>query len=104
MTNEKRRSDAILDSVADGMMIMNAAHQVQRFNRALARMTGWPAAEAIGRQHDEIVRWASRESGPTLDEAEAGGWPLASTAPLYVEGDLQRRTAKHWPWASPTRR
>jgi PAS domain S-box-containing protein len=91
VTIEKRRSDAILDSTADGMMIMDAAHQVQRFNRALARMTGWSASEAIGRQHDEIIRWAARESGPTLAEAEAGGWPLASEAPLYVEGDLRRR-------------
>jgi PAS domain S-box-containing protein len=88
---EKRRSDAILDSTADGMLIMDAAHRVQRLNRALSRMTGWSANEAIGRTHDEIVRWARREVGPALAEAEAGGWPLSSSAPLYVEGDLLRR-------------
>ncbi|MER3468272.1 MAG: hypothetical protein C4312_07180, partial [Thermoflexus sp.] len=27
----------------------------------------------------------------TLAEAEAGGWPLASDRPIYVEGDLVRR-------------
>jgi PAS domain S-box-containing protein len=89
---EKRRLDAILDSSADGVLIMNPAHTIQRFNQALARITGWPAAEALGQQHDEIIRWARREPGPDLGQAEAGGWPLgARPAPLYVEGDLLRR-------------
>jgi GAF domain-containing protein len=48
---EKRRLDAILESSADGILIMNPAHHIQRFNRALARLTGWAAAEAIGREH-----------------------------------------------------
>ncbi len=94
---EKRRLDAILESSADGILIMNAANRIQRFNRALARITGWSAAEAVGRAHDEVFRWARREAGPDLAEAEVGGWPLASqgvpsNAPtLYVEGDLMRQ-------------
>ena len=91
VSQEKRRSDAILDSSADGIMIMDAAHHVQRFNRALARLTGWSATEAIGRTHDDIISWARREPGASLAEAEAGGWPLSSASPIYVEGDLRRR-------------
>jgi PAS domain S-box-containing protein len=88
---EKRRLDAILESSADGILIMNAGHQVQRFNRALSRMTGLAAADAIGRDHDEVVRWASRQPGPDLAQAEAGGWPRPNNPkPLYVEGDLLR--------------
>ncbi|MCC7359306.1 MAG: PAS domain S-box protein [Anaerolineales bacterium] len=95
---EKRRLDAILDSSADGILIMNAGHRIQRFNRALARLTGWNAAEALGRSHDEVIRWASRQAGPDLAEAEAGGWPLASNpTPLYVEGDLLRQGGGYLP-------
>ena len=47
-TQEKRRLDAILDGSADGILIMNAAHAIQRFNRALARMTGWTAGRGAG--------------------------------------------------------
>ncbi len=98
-TQERRRLDAILESAADGVLIMDAAHTVQRFNRALARLTSWSAAEAIGRSHDDVIHWARREPGPDLAEAEAGGWPLGGRggraqgpAPtLYVEGDLQRK-------------
>ena len=89
---EKRRLDAILESSADGMLILNAAHQVQRFNRALAKMTGWNAAEAIGRGHDDVIGWASRQPGPDLAQAEAEGWPkFDQPTPLYVEGDLLRQ-------------
>jgi PAS domain S-box-containing protein len=98
VTQEKRRLDAILDSSADGILIMDAAHRVQRFNRALSRLTGWSAADAIGRPHDEVLRWARRPAGSDLAEAEAGGWPLGTTpAPLYVEGDLLRRGGGFFP-------
>jgi PAS domain S-box-containing protein len=86
---EKRRLDAILESSADGILIMDPAHNVQRFNRALARLTGMSAADAIGRHHDEVIRWAGRAPDSDLNAAEAGGWPLATNpVPLYVEGDL----------------
>ncbi len=89
---EKRRLDAILESSADGILIMNAAHTIQRFNRALSQITGWNAAEAIGKKHDDVIRWARREPKPGLGEAEADGWPLAARpTPLYVEGDLMRQ-------------
>ncbi len=95
ISQEKRRLDAILESSADGILIMDAAHRIQRFNRALAALTGWPASEAVGREHDEIMHWARREPGPDLAEAEAGGWPLqtgaAASPTLYVEGNLLRR-------------
>lgn len=95
---EKRRLDAILDGSADGILIMNAAHSIQRFNRALARMTGWNANEALGRPHDEIIQWVRREPGPDLEAAEAGGWPLTQNpAPLYVEGDLLRKGGGYLP-------
>jgi len=98
VTQEKRRLDAILDSSADGILIMDPGHQIQRFNRALSRMTGWSAADAIGRRHDEVLCWARRPSGSNLAEAEAGGWPLGTTpAPLYVEGDLLRRGGGFFP-------
>jgi PAS domain S-box-containing protein len=98
VTQEKRRLDAILDSSADGILIMDPGHRIQRFNRALTRMTGWGAADAIGRTHDEVLCWARRSAGSDLAEAEAGGWPLGTTpAPLYVEGDLLRKGGGFFP-------
>ena len=99
VTHEKRRLDAILEASADGVMILDPAWRVARFNQALARLSGVPASQAVGQSHDELIALHSVRAGQTLADATAGGWPLVtrSTAgllgsgPLYVEGDLQRR-------------
>lgn len=104
-SREKRRLDAIIEYSADGVMILDAAHRIQVFNRALAALTGWSAADALGREHDEVLRWARISNGTDLATAEAGGWPLTRRSAelgqvppgsersqtLYVEGDLRRR-------------
>lgn len=85
---EKQRLDAILDSVADGILILSQDHSIERSNPAFARLFGKPVNEIVGRNHNDVIRWAEIAHGPTLDEAEAGGWPLTPNATLYVEGDL----------------
>ncbi len=87
---EKRRLDALLDAVADGMLILTADHTIERCNPAFARMYGQPREAIRGRRHEEIIRWAKIEQGLPLETAEAGGWPLTPRATLYVQGDLLR--------------
>jgi len=91
ISQEKRRVDAILEYSADGVLILDPGHRIVVFNRALAQLSRWPAAEALGRHHDEVIRWARLETDLDLGTAVAGGWPLPSARPLYVEGDLRRR-------------
>ncbi len=87
---EKSRLDALLDSAADGILILNADHTIERGNIAFERLYGRPRDELRGREHTEIIRWARRPDGHTLEEAESNGWPLTPNAYLYVEGDLER--------------
>jgi PAS domain S-box-containing protein len=94
---EKQRMDALLDSAADGMLILTADRRVERANPALARMLGMAANHIIGRKHDEIIRWDKQPDGLMLETAEAGGWPLTPNAQLYVEGDLTRSGAMPLP-------
>ena len=90
ISQEKHRIDALLDSVADGILIMAPDHCIERMNPAFARLWGRPAEEVIGLSHDDVIRFTQVEHGITLDNAEAGGWPLSSQATLYVEGDMLR--------------
>ena len=98
-TQEKRRLDAILEASADGVMILDPSFRITKFNQALARVSGWSAAQAIGRHHDDVIGLHHKRAGMTLAEAAAGGWPLVTrssagllvSGALYVEGDLQRR-------------
>jgi len=104
--DEKQRLAAILEHSADGVMILDHGGTIQRFNRALARMSGWAAESAIGQAHDAVIR-LSQATGESLTVALARGWPkLADNADnaapidlaglagdpetLYVEGDLLR--------------
>jgi PAS domain S-box-containing protein len=91
VSQEKRRLDAILEYSADGVMILDAGHHIAVFNRALAQLSLWSAADALGRHHDDVIRWAHLETDLDLGAAVAGGWPLSSARQLYVEGDLRRR-------------
>ena len=91
IAKEKLHLDSVLESSADGIFILDRTHRMQRFNRACSRLTGFAAEDATGREHNEIIRWARRETGLTLDEAVAGGWPLSPQATLYVEGDLLKQ-------------
>ncbi len=87
---EKSRLDAMLDSAADGILILDADHKIERSNNAFEKLYGHPKEEITGKTHEEIIRWRRKPEGLTLSEAEADGWPLTPNAFLYVEGDLER--------------
>lgn len=87
---EKQRLDALIDSAADGILILHPDHTIERVNDSFERMSGQTDDEVRGHKHDEIIRWERRPQGMTLEEAEADGWPLTPNAHLYVEGDLAR--------------
>ena len=88
---EKQRLDALLDSAADGILILNADHTIERCNLAFQKLYGEPRDQIVGKDHAEIIRWARNPQDRTLNEAEADGWPLTPNATLYVEGDLERQ-------------
>ncbi len=87
---EKQRLDAILDSAADGILILNAEHVVERCNTAFEKLLGERRDEIVGKDHDAVIRWAREPQGTTLQEAESDGWLMREDAALYVEGDLER--------------
>jgi signal transduction histidine kinase len=89
VSREKQRMDALLDSAADGILIMSPDHTIERCNPAFARIAGLSPDQIRGKSHEEIIRW-KRKDGLTLEQAEAGGWPLTPNATLYIEGDLER--------------
>ena len=87
---EKQRLDALLDSAADGIIILNADLTIERVNDAFERFYGKTHHELVNVPHDEVIQWAGEPQGSPLDEAIANGWPLTPNATLYVEGDLRR--------------
>ena len=87
---EKKRLDALLDSAADGILILDSQLNIERCNEAFSKLFGQSREEIAGRSHEEIIVWKKEPQGNTLEESFANGWPLTPNATLYVEGDLNR--------------
>jgi signal transduction histidine kinase len=87
---EKIRMNALLDSSADGMLILSSHFKIERCNPSFARLFGKPVDQIILRPHEDIIRWAKPPIGVTLEKASENSWPLTPNAQLYVEGDLER--------------
>lgn len=91
VSDQIRHLDGVLESSADGIFILDPSFAFTRFNRACSRLTGYDPDSVVGKDHAELIRWAQKQPGSTLEDASAGGWPLSSSAELYVEGELIRR-------------
>ena len=91
VTRNKQHMDTILDSTADGILIMGPNQVIDRCNSAFSRMISMPVEEVQGRPHEEIVTFEHLTHDVKLEDAIAGGWPLTPHAQLYVEGDLKRK-------------
>jgi len=90
IVRSKQRMDALLDSIADGILILRPNLKIERYNPALLRMLNLPEERLRDAPHEQIVQWLHHPRDMTLEEAVAGGWPLTRHAHLYVEGDLKR--------------
>jgi GAF domain-containing protein len=59
VTYEKQRLDALLDSAADGILILNSDHTIERVNEAFEKIMGKTRSELVGTPHDDVIYWAS---------------------------------------------
>ena len=88
--NDRQRVNALLDSSADGILILTPDLKVERCNPAFSHMAGLKQNDLHNKPHEAVIKWTKKPQQMTLDQAVAGGWPLTSHATLYVEGDLER--------------
>ncbi len=90
---DRKRITALLDSAADGILILTSDLTIERANPAFSFIIGRTVPEIVGKNHEEIIHWAKKPHDMTLIDAVAGGWPLTPNATLYVEGDLIRQNS-----------
>jgi signal transduction histidine kinase len=97
ITTNKKYLDTVLDSAADGILIIGPSQVIDRCNPAFSRMISLPGEQIQGFPHDQIVKFDRLTHEITLEEAIANGWPLSPHAQLYVEGDLKKKAAPSLP-------
>ena len=90
VSQDKQRMDALIDSAADGILILSSGHAITRCNPAFARMLEEPIKKIVGKSHEDVINLTCHEDMLTLEQAEAGGWPLTPNASIVC----RRRSAK----------
>jgi len=79
---EKERAEVTLQSIADAVITTDRSGTVDYINPIAEKMTGWPAAEARGRNVTEIVKLVTEGGHEAVDDPVRAA--LASGEPLHL--------------------
>src|SRR3990172_5131404 len=85
VAQQNQHLDAILESSADGIFILDPGLRFERFNRSCSRLTGFAPDEVIGKEHDEIIGWPSRPERQILPPAGGRGRPPSAPTRPYTQ-------------------
>lgn len=83
-------TEAILESISDGVFTVDNNWRITSFNRAAERITGVPRGEAVGRLCSEVFRSSMCEGACALRKTLETGTPLVAHACYIVNADGER--------------
>ncbi|MCB2229770.1 sigma 54-interacting transcriptional regulator [bacterium] len=83
-------TDAILDSIADGVFTVDDNWLIRSFNRAAEQITGIPRKEAIGRRCCEVFRASICETSCALRHTRETGEPIVNKVIYIINADGDR--------------
>ncbi len=67
--SEKVKSDIILSSIEDGVVVVDSHNIIQLFNPAAAKITGWPSEEAVNLDYHSVLQLVGEKDEPYLEQA-----------------------------------
>jgi PAS domain S-box-containing protein len=83
-------TDAILDSIADGVFTVDENWRIRSFNRAAEEITGVPREEAIGRRCSEVFRCSMCETECALHQTLRTGKSIIGKSGYIINSDGDR--------------
>lgn len=84
------RVAALLDSVADGILILSPELKVTQVNAAFCKLINASPGSLIGRTYDEVLVWQGVKKGLPITEAMTFGWTRYPREEMFIEGDMTR--------------
>lgn len=69
LQDAKQRSDIILNSIDDGVVLVDDKGMIRLFNPAAAAITGWPADEATGIEWNTVIKLVNDKGEPYSSDA-----------------------------------
>jgi len=89
-TKGSELTEAILESISDGVFTVDPDWRITSFNRAATLITGVDAAEATGRLCSEVLRSSMCESDCALRETMRTGRPVIGKSGYIIRSDGNR--------------
>ncbi len=83
-------TEAILESISDGVFTVNLRWEVTSFNRAAEEITGVPREEALGRPCSEVFRSSLCGPGCALRQTLEGGKAIIGKACTIIDPEGRR--------------
>ena len=83
-------TEAILESISDGVFTVDAGWRITSFNRAAEEITGVPRAEALGRLCCDVFRSSLCGAGCALRETLGTGRPIIGKTAFIIDADGNR--------------
>lgn len=68
LRDEKLRSGIILNSIEDGVVLIDEQGSIQLFNPAATTITGWPATEAMGMDWRNVIKLVDEKGEPYSED------------------------------------
>jgi len=86
----RRATEAILESISDGVFTVDHGWRITSFNRAAEEITGVPRQEAVGRRCADVFRSSMCETACALRETMETGKPVVDRSAFIVDADGRR--------------
>lgn len=83
-------TEAILESISDGVFTVDDGWRITSFNRAAEEITGVSRQEAIGRQCSEVFRASMCETGCALRQTKETGVPVINKSAFIIDAEGNR--------------
>ena len=83
-------TEAILESISDGVFTVDSSWRITSFNRAAEEITGIPRSEAVGKPCSEVFRSSMCEVACALRESMATGKPVQCRSGYIVNSSGER--------------
>lgn len=98
LRDEKRKSDIILNTIEDGVVLLDEQKTVQSFNPGASNITGWSAEEAQGLDYHTIIKLVDDKDNPYLEKTSpvTRAYKQATTV-RDNKAILLSRSSKHIP-------
>jgi PAS domain S-box-containing protein len=68
LQDEKAKSDIIVNTIEDGVILMDNSRTIQLINPGASKITGWPINDAIGLDSKVIIELVNEKDEPYTDE------------------------------------